>query len=1046
MRLADVENSRAVLIGASSYHELDDLPAVAQNLIDLKRLLMDPTVWGLPESHCVVLSDQDSVDVILDAVHDAAASATDTLLVYYAGHGLLDQSMNLLLALPSSDARKMYKSVRYDAIRQELRDAVHCPSKVVILDCCFSGRAVRGKMGRTADIADQAAVEGTWLVTASAEHAPAVSPPGEPHTAFTGELISLLDLGIKDGPEYLDVDTLYLKMHQRLKAKDRPEPQQRIGKFGAQIVIARNRWHAGSGDLRPAPRQTLFAVPARLGGLPTSLDDLTRMIDELRGSGADGQADGYLQAVGRHRETQEVASTLARLGQLTRAGDVDAILDGLALRGARDCADVLDVLTQVGATPLIDAVLAREAVASAERVAELAELLAGSESLGARLDQLLDTVIVAAVDQPDRVIDVFSSLLLRKLPDEADRLVDLCRVRAGDVEIATIADGLREVGRDAAAFRLYPAALPILAARLPDQVATLTAGLRRHGDIESARTLAVRAATRCGTAADRADLLISFGADKALEEEIAWITEIFARVQDDSTLHELADALRVRGVNTVALYLAVLARQPIARVLQHVNELVRNGRPLDAFAILEQAGAARPAKELEKLTAGLDDTPGFSRLQRIFATVVARTDCTVELYRLLHRRKDIRFQVLQAELIKQRPAVLFGVVVELVRSVDPDLGGVLLTSAARDSDYIVSDELVRYADEQTAEILVLAAVGLLDLKRIVHALRQRGFRLEYRTPYAAKLLLRRPKRTIVVVISALCTADVGAPATGAARRLAALPPHAVAYLLDLLMWQEDRPGRPGGTSMAGPESAAVTARAIFGSTVAYTPDRATKFVTELRDRQLTEVAEKFVDLWAGEHPTGVDPFIFAGELFRQREAQLSHQVLRRRAHLPQEHLGNPVASAVAEVFHHVRIVCKAIDRYPVPQSIVQRLRSTGTLAEGDCCLLVVGFPARWLAREVVFTDTFVRHWSGSRFTYTEIAAADKIINHGRKVWLAKDGVVSSIQWSMRSEDEAHALSMVLNRVRNRVRGVRARYLQLKIEAPRIGVKGRAHLP
>ena len=89
--------------------------------------------------------------------------------------------------------------------------------------------------------------------------------------------------------------------------------------------------------------------------------------------------------------------------------------------------------------------------------------------------------------------------------------------------------------------------------------------------------------------------------------------------------------MRERGVNTVDLYLAVLGRQPIEKVLDRVNDLLNNGRPLDVFAILEEAGATRQATELDMLTAGLDDTPEFSQQQRVYAAMIGRTDCTVEL-------------------------------------------------------------------------------------------------------------------------------------------------------------------------------------------------------------------------------------------------------------------------------------------------------------------------------------------------------------------------------------------------------------------------------
>lgn len=103
-QLSDPSRSRAVLIGTDSYAhpELDDLPAVRNNLGRLRELLGDPGVWGLAEERCSVLR-QPSRQAMLNTVYDAAAEATDTVVLYYAGHGLVHpRSGELHLALPGS--------------------------------------------------------------------------------------------------------------------------------------------------------------------------------------------------------------------------------------------------------------------------------------------------------------------------------------------------------------------------------------------------------------------------------------------------------------------------------------------------------------------------------------------------------------------------------------------------------------------------------------------------------------------------------------------------------------------------------------------------------------------------------------------------------------------------------------------------------------------------------------------------------------------------------------------------------------------------------
>ncbi|MGW7407946.1 caspase family protein [Streptomyces sp. NPDC054833] len=244
MGLPDPTTSRAVLIGVDRYQHLDDLPGVRNNVYRLAALLRDPKVWGLPAEHCLVLSNPDSYEELLDEVHTAANAAEEAFLLYFAGHGLLSSNGNLHLALPKSDNERLYRAVPYDSLRHEMVDTCTALSRVVVLDCCYSGRALQGYMNPAVEVADLADVEGTYLMTASSETQLAWAPEGEEFTAFTGELVKALSEGVPGAPDPLQMGSLFHHVRRELKAKGRPVPQQRTRNAGHSIALTRNRWTA----------------------------------------------------------------------------------------------------------------------------------------------------------------------------------------------------------------------------------------------------------------------------------------------------------------------------------------------------------------------------------------------------------------------------------------------------------------------------------------------------------------------------------------------------------------------------------------------------------------------------------------------------------------------------------------------------------------------------------------------------------------------------------------------------------------------------------
>ncbi len=215
--------SRAVLIGTATYThpDLTAIPAAVNNLFDLERVLTSEAGGAFDPRHCTVLADPQSGSQIGDAIALAAGQATGVLLVYYTGHGVLDNRGRLHLAVSGTDpSRPAWTSVSFQTLREEILESPS-ESRIVILDCCFAGRAFEAMSDTATVIAAETSIQGTYTIVSSGANETSFAPVGHRNTAFTAALLATA------ATSDLTLDELYRQTARHLVEHGHPRPRRR---------------------------------------------------------------------------------------------------------------------------------------------------------------------------------------------------------------------------------------------------------------------------------------------------------------------------------------------------------------------------------------------------------------------------------------------------------------------------------------------------------------------------------------------------------------------------------------------------------------------------------------------------------------------------------------------------------------------------------------------------------------------------------------------------------------------------------------------------
>lgn len=188
--------------------------------------------------------DPPDPDSLFRPVKQAADSAEDLLLVYYSGHGIINQyDGELHLALAETLQDDAWTSANVKALAGLIKKS-RAICKIIILDCCFSGRALDQLMGDPAQIAaNQLDIDGLYAIASSSASKPSFSDETERYTRFTGGILDVVESGIPNAGRSLSMDELF----NSVRAKVRPVPQQRINNNAGHVALVRNRAYRDNG-------------------------------------------------------------------------------------------------------------------------------------------------------------------------------------------------------------------------------------------------------------------------------------------------------------------------------------------------------------------------------------------------------------------------------------------------------------------------------------------------------------------------------------------------------------------------------------------------------------------------------------------------------------------------------------------------------------------------------------------------------------------------------------------------------------------------------
>jgi len=243
----------ALIIGNNEYNDprLARLVTPSKDAIGLANILASPSIGEFDKVDLLLNQPEGHLRRAIDRFY-AQRKKDDLLLLYFSGHGVLDDQGLLYFAVKDTEHDALRSTAISAGFVRQAMDRSNSRRQILILDCCNYGafaRGTKGLPGSTVGTAAAFEVTGYGRVVLTATDATQFAWEGDQvigqaeNSVFTHFLIQGLQTGAadRDGDGQVTIDEWYNYVHyQVLQATSKQTPLKFADQQRGHIAIAKN--------------------------------------------------------------------------------------------------------------------------------------------------------------------------------------------------------------------------------------------------------------------------------------------------------------------------------------------------------------------------------------------------------------------------------------------------------------------------------------------------------------------------------------------------------------------------------------------------------------------------------------------------------------------------------------------------------------------------------------------------------------------------------------------------------------------------------------